>query len=109
MADGIAAIERRIDALEDQIAHLKRNTPARMSSVWQATDRAGDMLAAALGDVTDRFRGLRSNAGAAGSEAMRLGNDAMRRLSDEVVHRPLVLLAVAAGIGLLAGFAGRRR
>jgi len=52
---------------------------------------------------------LRSNAEAAGSEAMRMSNTAVRRLSDEVAHRPLMLLAVAAGIGLLAGFAGRRR
>ena len=110
MTDGIAEIERRIDALEDQVTRMKRSAPAEISTgVWQATDRVGDVLTAALAEVADRFRGLHDNAGAAASEAVRLGNDAVRRLSAEVVHRPLVLLAVAAGIGLLAGFAGRRR
>jgi len=110
MTNGIAEIERRIDALEHQVARMKRSAPARLSSgVWEATDRVGDALTGALAEVADRFRGLRSNAEAAGSEAMRLGNSAVRRLSDEVVHRPLVLLAVAAGTGLLVGFGARRR
>jgi ElaB/YqjD/DUF883 family membrane-anchored ribosome-binding protein len=110
MADGIAEIERRIDALERELVRLKRTGPARLSSgIWQTTDRVADVLAGALAEVSDRFRGLRSNAEAAGSEAMRMSNTAVRRLSDEVAHRPLMLLAVAAGIGLLAGFAGRRR
>ena len=110
MADGIAEIERRIGALEVQLARMNRAAPARLSSgVSQATDRIGDAVAGALGEIADRFRGMRSNAEAAGSQAMRVGSDAVRRLSDEVAHRPLVLLAVAAGLGLLAGFAGRRR
>ena len=109
LADGIAAIERRLETIENQIARMKRSAPARLSSsVWQTTDRFTDALVSALGEVADRFRGLRNNAEAAGSEAVRFGNDAVRRLSAEVVHRPLVLLAVAAGIGLLAGYAGRR-
>jgi len=41
-------------------------------------------------------------------EASRLGGDAIKRLTDEVEARPFIMLAVAAGIGFLAGLANRR-
>jgi ElaB/YqjD/DUF883 family membrane-anchored ribosome-binding protein len=44
-----------------------------------------------------------------GNEAARLGNDALRRLSKEVEQRPLVLLGVAVGVGILVGLVSRRR
>lgn len=44
-----------------------------------------------------------------GGEAQKLGNDALRRLSNEVEHRPLVTLAVAVGVGILVGLASHRR
>jgi ElaB/YqjD/DUF883 family membrane-anchored ribosome-binding protein len=34
--------------------------------------------------------------------------DAIRRIENEVGQRPLLTLAIAAGIGFLAGIAGRR-
>jgi hypothetical protein len=40
-------------------------------------------------------------------EAAKFGNDALRRLSNEVEHRPLVTLAVAVGVGILVGLASR--
>jgi ElaB/YqjD/DUF883 family membrane-anchored ribosome-binding protein len=43
-----------------------------------------------------------------GSEAARLGNHALHRLSKEVEHRPIVTLAVAVGVGILVGLAHRR-
>jgi ElaB/YqjD/DUF883 family membrane-anchored ribosome-binding protein len=44
----------------------------------------------------------------AAGEAMVLSSDAIRRIEDEVNQRPLLTLAIAAGIGFLAGMAGRR-
>ncbi len=41
-------------------------------------------------------------------EASRFGSDAFRKISNEVEQRPLMMLAIAAGIGFLAGFANRR-
>jgi len=41
-------------------------------------------------------------------EAARAGSDAFRKLTGEIEHRPLMLLAIAAGIGFLAGLANRR-
>ena len=62
--------------------------------------------------MADRFRGKASavsdQAGKMGNEAAKLGNDALRRLSREVEHRPLVTLAVAVGVGILIGVASRR-
>ena len=34
-------------------------------------------------------------------------NDALRRLSNEVEHRPIVTVAVAVGVGILVGLASR--
>jgi ElaB/YqjD/DUF883 family membrane-anchored ribosome-binding protein len=43
-----------------------------------------------------------------GSEAAKLGNHALHRLSKEVEHRPLVTLVVAVGVGILVGLARGR-
>ena len=112
-AADIAEIERRMHTLERSLQRLAGRTSA---SVAQATDHVGDALVAALSDVIDRFRGGARTFGdeatryghEAAREAARLGNHALRRLSDEVEHRPLTILAVAAGIGFLVGMAGRR-
>jgi hypothetical protein len=55
----------------------------------------------------------------AGDEAMRfgndaaalgvkVGNDALRRVADEIEYRPLTMLAVAVGVGILIGMAGAK-
>jgi ElaB/YqjD/DUF883 family membrane-anchored ribosome-binding protein len=40
-----------------------------------------------------------------GGEAAKLGDRALRRVADEVEHRPLITLAVAVGVGILVGLA----
>jgi hypothetical protein len=112
-AADVADIERRILALEKRIGRTAGRTSSNISSgVSQATERAGEVIAAALNEVGNRFRGgarsVSAEANHFGQEAARLGNNALRRLSDEVEHRPLMLLAIAAGVGFLAGIAGRR-
>lgn len=72
-------------------------------------------------EIVDRFRNGRR---LAGEEAARLGDqaakygakighDALHRMTSEVEHRPLLILAVAVGVGILigmaGGMAGRRR
>ena len=108
-AADLADIERRMHTLERSVQRVAGRASA---SVAQATDHAGEAIVAALGDVIDRFRGGARSVGDEatrfGHEAARLGNNALRRLSDEVEHRPLMILAVAAGLGFLAGLAGRR-
>jgi len=102
-------IERRMQSLERSVQRVAGRTSA---SVTRATDHAGDAIVAALGDVIDRFRGsaraVGNDANRLGQQAARMGNVALHRLSDEVEHRPLTILAVAIGIGFVAGLAGRR-
>ena len=109
-----ADMERRLVALEKRLGRTASRASSNISSgVSQATDRVGELIAAALNEAGSRFRGGARGVGAEashlGQEAARLGNDALRRLSDEVEQRPLVMLAVAAGLGFLVGIAGRRR
>ena len=89
-----------------------RTVSSGFASAAQATDRVGEALVGTLGELVDRFRGsARSVGGGAtrfGQEAGKLSGDALRRLTSEVEHRPLAMQAIAAGIGLLIGLAGRR-
>jgi len=113
----LASIERRMQDLEKRLARLTsaagRASSGVSSSVSDTTDRVTDLLTSALAEISGRFRG---GARSVGDEAVRLrhdaaklGGEALRKLSAEVEHRPLVLLAVAAGVGLLIGFAAARR
>ena len=44
-----------------------------------------------------------------GNEVVELGNDALRRLSNEAKHRPVAAVAVAVGVGIVLALASRRR
>jgi len=109
-----ADIDRRMQQLERRFDGLgsaaSRTVSSGFANAAQATDRVGDALVGALSELVDRFRGGARSVGASrfGQEAGKLSSDALRRLTTEVEHRPLVMLAVAAGIGLLVGLAGRR-
>ena len=115
-----AEVERRMQRLEQRLGGVASRTAASgMASAAQATDRMGDALVSALGDLVDRFRGgARTVGGEAarfgqdaarfGHEATKLGGDALRRVSTEVERHPLMMLGVAVGVGLLIGWAGRR-
>jgi len=108
-----AALERRIEDLERRLMRLTRlagrASSGVASSVSDTTERIGDAIASALSEITGGARSFGSEAARLRAGAARAGSDALRRLSAEVEHRPLVLLAVAAGIGLLVGLAARRR
>jgi hypothetical protein len=116
-----ADVERRMQRLENQIERLggvaSRTAASGMASAVQATDRVSDAVVGALGDVIDRFRGgarsveasrFGQDAARFGHEASKLGGVALRRVSTEVEQRPLMMIAVAVGVGLLIGWAGRR-
>jgi hypothetical protein len=106
----LGEVEQRLWALE---RHLERLGGRTSRSAALAADRVGDSIASALSNIAERFRGSAGSVGdeaaKIGNEAAKLGNDALRRLSREVEHRPLVVLAVAVGVGLLVGLAAARR
>jgi ElaB/YqjD/DUF883 family membrane-anchored ribosome-binding protein len=106
----IGEIERRLRALEQRLGRVGDRASA---SAAQTADRVGETIASALTSMAERFRGgagtMGDEAARIGSGAAKLGNDALRRLSNEVEHRPLVMLAVAVGVGILVGLASHRR
>jgi hypothetical protein len=82
-----------------------------------AGDHVSDAIASAVTEIVNRFRSGRRLAGdeaaRLGDEAAKygakIGNDTLHRMASEVEHRPLIILAVAVGVGILIGMAGRRR
>jgi hypothetical protein len=114
-AANVAALEGRLRALENELERIGRTAGRRTSAgLSTAGENVGDAIASAVTEIVDRFRSGRRLAGdeAArfGNEAAKLGaklgNDALRRMASEVEHRPLVILAVAVGVGILIGMAG---
>jgi ElaB/YqjD/DUF883 family membrane-anchored ribosome-binding protein len=111
IASNVSAIEQRLRQLEGQLERIGRTGGRRASaSLSEATDQVA--IASALSEMLDR---LRTGGRRVGKDAMRFGNDAagfgndaLDRLSTEVEHRPLMTLAVAVGVGILIGMAGRR-
>jgi ElaB/YqjD/DUF883 family membrane-anchored ribosome-binding protein len=105
-AEEIAAIE---DLMSDLEKRLRRLSGAARTEASGASEEVGDFVSEALERIKERVR--ESAAGVTErvtDEASRLGNDAFKKLTDEVEHRPLLMLAVAAGIGFLVGLANRR-
>src|SRR5438034_1047749 len=83
--------------------------PPPCAGAAHAADRVAETVAAALGSMAERFRdragAVRGDAARLGSEAAKAGKVALRRLADEVEERPLIMLAVAVGVGILVGLA----
>ena len=74
------------------------------ASTAEVVERVGAAIAPVLSSIADRFH---AGAHSMSDDAAKLGNDALRRLSNEVEHRPLITLAVAVGVGILVGLASR--
>jgi ElaB/YqjD/DUF883 family membrane-anchored ribosome-binding protein len=105
-SDDITDIEREISLLmRDLESRIGRLNTLTRNGASHAASEAGDFVSETVGNATDA---LRNGANALGDEAARYGNDALRRVEEEVEQRPLLTLAIAAGIGFLAGMAGRR-
>jgi hypothetical protein len=102
-------IDRRLRALEHRLTSMG----GHLASALPATDRLGETIASALTSAADRLRysagSISGEAAKLGTEVARVGDRALRRLSNEVEHRPLIVLAVAVGVGVLIGLASQRR
>jgi ElaB/YqjD/DUF883 family membrane-anchored ribosome-binding protein len=106
VAEDIASIEREIGELMHDIeTRVGRLNALAKKNVKGAASDASDYVSETISDAADRVRG---GAHVVSDEAARMSTDALRRIEDEVGQRPLLTLAIAAGIGFLAGMAGRR-
>jgi len=110
VADDVAAMRAEIDdmiaALEARIDRLNRITK---QGATHAAEGAGDVMRNAISGLTGQIAGhMGGNAGAASDEVARFGNRAIKRIATEIDHRPWLTLAIAAGIGFIAGLARPR-
>lgn len=105
-AEEIAAIEDLMSDLEKRLWRLSGTARRETSG---ASSDVRDFVGEALGRIMNRARDSASDVtSSVAEEATRIGSDAFKKLTDEVEHRPLIMLAIAAGIGFLAGMANRR-
>jgi len=105
-AEEIAAIE---DLMNDLEKRLHRLSGTARSEATSAAGDVKDFVSEGLDRIMERVRASASDVtSSVADEAARLGSDAFKKLTDEVEQRPLVMLAVAAGLGYLAGMASRR-
>lgn len=105
-ADEIAVIE---DLMSDMEKRLRRLSGVAKGEAAGASTDVTNFVSEALSNIMDRVRDSAANMGKfVADETSRVGSDAVKRLADEVEHRPLVMLGIAAGIGFLAGLANRR-
>jgi ElaB/YqjD/DUF883 family membrane-anchored ribosome-binding protein len=108
-----SATAEEITAIEDLISDLeKRLRRLSGSARREASGTSGDVgafVSEALERITARVRESATEAGESlADEAANAGAEAFKKLSSEVEQRPWLMLAVAAGIGFLAGLANRR-
>ena len=110
-----ADVNRLLDDLEGRLSRLSSMLPSVAAA--SKADRVSETIASAINDIADRFsnraRAVSKDAGRVSerwaSDAMHLGDDALRKVAREVEQRPLVTLAIAVGIGALAaGLLARR-
>jgi ElaB/YqjD/DUF883 family membrane-anchored ribosome-binding protein len=102
----IANVEQRLRALERRLEAIGSRSAA---GATQAVDHVGEVIGSTVSSVAEALRGRAGSMGndvaKLGGEAAKLGDRALRRLADEVEHRPLITLAVAVGVGILVGLA----
>ena len=114
-ATHISAIDGHLRAIEKELERFGRKA-GRHAHVFAAGDQISDAIAPILSEIIERYRSVRR---LAGEETARFGNEAVKisggistnalhRIATEIEHRPLITLAVAIGIGVLIGIAGRR-
>ena len=110
----VTVIQKHLGAVEKELERLGRAGGRRASAAAaDAGEQIGDAISAILSDMIDRFRerGRAAGDGAArlSSRALDLGtgygSGAVQRLSAETEERPLIMLGVAVGIGVLIGAA----
>lgn len=105
-AEEIAAIE---DLMSDLEKRLRRLSGTARSEAAGVSGDVRDFVGDTLSRIMERVRASASEVThSAADEATRLGGDALKRLGEEIEQRPFIMLALAAGLGYLAGLANRR-
>ncbi len=109
VSDDVAAMRAEVDdlivSLEDRIDRINALTKSGAS---HAADGVNDLvlnaIASLTGQVAERAKG---NAQSMSDEVAKLGTNALRRVVREIDRRPLLTVAIAAGIGFVFAMARR--
>lgn len=103
---GIDMIDNLMQDLEARLRRVNSKTKTEMS------DASGDItefVSDALAEIGNRVRkGAQNITENAADEAAGATNDTIKKIWEEVEQRPLLTLALAAGIGYLLGVIARR-
>lgn len=95
--------------MSDLEKRLRRLSGTARREASGASGEVSDFVSDALSGIMKRVRESASDVGkSVADEASHFGSDALKKMTDEVEHRPLLMLGIAAGIGFLAGLANRR-
>jgi len=101
--DEAASIESLIADLETRLRNI--NGTVREKAAGASSD-INDFVGQALSGVMERMRDSSENLTEdVVHRAGKAGTDAFKRIAREIEHRPLILLAVAAGLGFAIGMA----
>jgi len=107
LEDIIKNLEAKINALtsgQSIRSTVSSATDHMGSAVNRASHQVGDIVAEALTDVAGKLLGGANNV----TSAARAGTGALQRIGTELERRPFMTVAIALGIGFLAGMVGRR-
>jgi hypothetical protein len=113
----ISAIAGHLRAIEKELGGIRQSAGRRAAAGASAAgNQIADAIEPILHEIVDRFGGGQrlgvDQVARVGNEAVkigaRVGSNALERIATQTKHRPLVTLAVAIGVGILIGMAGRR-
>jgi ElaB/YqjD/DUF883 family membrane-anchored ribosome-binding protein len=100
-----AEIADMIASLDERITRLNTLTKQGAS---HAAESANDIVLSALSGLTGRATSqAQAGIASASDEVAKFGTQAVNRFVREIDKRPLLTLAIAAGIGFIAGLARR--
>jgi ElaB/YqjD/DUF883 family membrane-anchored ribosome-binding protein len=102
IADTQAEVRQLMSDLEDRIERLNLLTKR---GAGHAVDGVNDLVYGAVSGATDR---VRDNAQSVTDDVTKMGSQAIRDVAAQIDKRPLLTLAIAAGIGFIAGLARRQ-
>ncbi len=113
----LGAIVEHLRAIEKELRTFGSSSGRRASAEAAATgDRIAETIGPILNDIAARFRkgqqAAFDQASTLGNQAVKagtkMGGDAADRIAGQTKQRPLLMLAVAIGVGILIGAASRR-
>jgi ElaB/YqjD/DUF883 family membrane-anchored ribosome-binding protein len=105
-SDDIAAVEELMQDLETRLRRMNTKGKADLPG---GPEEISDFVAQTLARIAEQVRGTADAAtDSLANEATRASTDILKKIWEEMEHRPLLTLALAAGAGYLLGLIGKK-